>query len=219
MITFKKIKDKIKEHQSTLKTIMKVILGAIFVGILGTVCYSSVVLFSVYNLTAGVIGAIYGITIFITYLVGVWWNNGVLKSISISYYYCDPRWLFQMFMWGAVFSILIIGQGWWSAVVAFLFGLMTMNPSVNGGNVYFIPHMISAISAIVIGNISLGVLYGLWVLVGILAVVLVCIFILTRNRNHEEHPVFNKGNRLYWIEVASISMYIIGLIMGNIILI
>jgi len=195
----------------------KILLGIIFGTILGAVCCGSAIMFPVYNLTAGVIGCIYGIAIFVTYLVAAWWLFGVTRSISITYYYVNPRWLFQMFMWGAIFSILIIGQCWWSAVVGFLFGVMTMNPSVNGGNIYFIPHMVSAISAIAIGNISLGVMYGLWWMVGLLALILGLIFIITQNRNHEEHPLFNKENRLYWIEVVSISFYIIGLILGNIV--
>lgn len=192
----------------------KIILGALFIVIIAGVCCGVTMLFPIYSITAGLIGTVFGLTIFITYLVAVWWNNGVLKSISISYYYDDPRWLFQVFMFGAAFCILLIGQCWWSALVAFLFGVMTLNPSVTGGNIYFIPHMVSAISAITIANISLWVLYGLWWMCLGLVVAILLILMFTRNRNVEQHPAFNEKNWLYWVEVVSISTYFLGLIIG-----
>lgn len=175
-------------------------------------------IFGSYSTVAGIIGLAYGLAIFITYLVAVYHNNGILKSISISYYYCNPKWLFQMFMWGAIASILCIGQTWWALVVAILFGIMTCNPTVNGGNVYFIPHMIGAISAIVIANLCTGIYFGLWVIPALVAFLDIFVVITTLNRNIEEHPKYNKENRLYWIEVISISGMILGMAIGGLLI-
>lgn len=169
------------------------------------------------SFACALLGLIFGLCDFAVYVIAQLWNNGVTKSISITYYSCKPRWLFQMFMWCAIFCILLLGQNLIYAVVGFLFGIMTCNPTINRGNVYFIPHMIGATSAIALANIGLGLCYGTfgWVMCGILAALLVGIIVGSSFISEEQCKWFNKEVKLWWIEVVSIIFMVSGLAIGN----
>lgn len=172
---------------------------------------------SAYNTTAGWLGFIFGLIALIGYLRACYCEFGILKSISISYCSVRPHWLFQLFMVTSIFCILLMSQIWWYGIVAFLFGLMTCNPRVNEGNIYFIPHMVGAVSAIVLANLGLGIYYHLWWLIILLVATLAAIAIVLHFRTPEQDSMFNKDTTLYWIEVASIFSLIIGLFAGNLI--
>lgn len=161
-----------------------------------------------YSYTAGIIGFIFGIGVFLTYLLGVYQTKGILKSISISYYAVEPRWLFQAFMWASIACIGLIGQNWLYMIVCALFSIMTCNPTINRGNVYFIPHLIGAIGAITLASLGIGLCFGLWwiVLAEILSLAITAFINIKKDTGHT----------VYWIEVVSISYMIIGLFLGRI---
>ena len=159
--------------------------------------------FEEYNKWLGLAGLILGVSLFIVYNRAVFLNYGWLKSISISYYSVKPRWLFQMFMWGSILAILCIGQNMMYLLVGVFFGIMTCNPTVNGGNIYFIPHMIGAITAI-----TLGIL-GTWLLLGnpalvITAAVVLPLYLWVERKNPD---------KVYWIEIISLTIMMFGFVL------
>lgn len=164
-----------------------------------------------YDFKLAVAGLVFGIFWFIVYNVYVLWDiNDFRKghktieilpiSISQTYYMIEVRWLFQMFMWSSIFAILCIGQNCLYGIVGLLFGIMTCNPSVNGGNIYFIPHMLGAIGAITLAVLGLGICFGNWLLPILTAIGLVVLFIRRRK----------DPSLVYWIEILSLSMLMIG---------
>lgn len=164
-----------------------------------------------YDKSVAVTALIYGVFWFIVYNVYVLWHiNGIGKdnrkikiipiSISQSYYMIDVRWLFQMFMWSSLFSIMLIGQNVMFGIAGLLFAIMTCNPSVNGGNIYFIPHILSAISAITICILGMGICWILWATVIATVIALLFIFILLRKDSH----------LVYFIEIVSLIMFMFG---------
>lgn len=156
--------------------------------------------FEEYNKWLGLAGLIFGIALFIVYNRAVFLNYGWLKSISISYYSVKPHWLFQMFMWGSILAILCIGQNVMYFLVGVFFGIMTCNPTVNGGNIYFIPHIFCAITAITLSLLGLYIVYNLnyyfWFCVITLLISYICIH--------------KKFNCIYIIEILSLTLLIIG---------
>lgn len=164
-----------------------------------------------YDLKLGFAGLIFGIFWFIVYNTYVIWDINDFRhghktidilpiSISQTYYMIEVRWLFQMFMWSSIFSILCIGQNPLYAIVCLLFGIMTCNPSVNSGNIYFIPHMLGAIGAITLALLGLWICYGMWYVPAIAAVSLAVLFITQR-----KNP-----SLVYWIEMLSLTLLMWG---------
>lgn len=164
-----------------------------------------------YDKSVAITALIYGVFWFIVYNVYVLWHiNGInaynreIKiipiSISQSYYMIDVRWLFQMFMWSSLFSIMLIGQNVMFGIAGLLFAIMTCNPSVNGGNIYFIPHMIGAIGAITLCILGMGICWNLWGMVIATVIDLLITFILLRKDSH----------LVYFIEIVSLIMFMFG---------
>ena len=164
-----------------------------------------------YDKAVAVTALIYGVFWFVVYNVYVLWHiNGInahnreIKelpiSISQTYYMIDVRWLFQMFMWSSLFSIVLIGQNVLFGVAGLLFAIMTCNPSVNSGNIYFIPHMVGAVGAITLCILGVGISWGMWLHVLIDAVVLIAIFILRRKDKY----------LIYDIEICSLVQFMSG---------
>lgn len=164
-----------------------------------------------YDKSVAVTALIYGVFWFIVYNVYVLWHiNGIGKdnreikiipiSISQSYYMIDVRWLFQMFMWSSLFSIMLIGQNVMFGIAGLLFAIMTCNPSVNGGDVFYIPHMIGAIGAITLCILGMGICWDLWEVVIATVIDLLFTFILLRKDSH----------LVYFIELVSLIMFMFG---------
>ena len=158
--------------------------------------------FEEYNKWLGLAGLIFGIALFIVYNRAVFLNYGWLKSISISYLSVKPHWLFKWFMWGSVLSILCIGQNMIYAIACGFFAIMTWNPTINRGNVYFIPHMIGAITAITLCILGTYILLHncLIIIMTLITIILVVI---------EYRKAFNL---VYWIEVSTLTCLMIGFI-------
>ena len=167
-----------------------------------------------YNMTLAVTALLFGLFCYFVFNIAVLWHiNGINKdnrkitkfppSISQSYYLIDPRWLFKKFMWFSIACIILISQNVGYLIVGILFAIMTVNPSVNSGNIYFIPHMIGAISAITLGILLFGICYGMWshVILTTIATVMV-IIICTKNKSE---------SKIYWIEQITL---IFGLFVG-----
>lgn len=164
-----------------------------------------------YDQSVAVTALIYGVFWFIVYNVYVLWHiNGInaynrkIKelplSISQTYYMIDVRWLFQMFMWSSLFSIVLIGQNVLFCIAGLLFAIMTCNPSVNSGNIYFIPHMVGAIGAITLCILGMGISWGMWYFVIATVFELAAVFVLFRKDKHF----------VYYIEIVSLVMFMIG---------
>lgn len=164
-----------------------------------------------YDQSVAVTALIYGVFWFVVYNVYVLWHiNGInaynrtIKelpiSISQTYYMIDVRWLFQMFMWSSLFSIVLIGQNILFGIAGLLFAIMTCNPSVNSGNIYFIPHMIGAIGAITLCIIGMGVSWSLWWFVFLTVAFLLPIVLLLRKDTHF----------IYYLELGSLVMFMLG---------
>lgn len=162
-----------------------------------------------YSYTAGWIGFIFGVTKFIYYLLEVYATSGILKSISMSYYAVEPHWRFKEFMWYSIASIGLIGQNYLYMIVCALFTLMTVNPTINRGNVYYIPHMIGAIGAITLASLGIGLCFGLWWVVIAEAISLIITALINK--------IKDTGHTVYWIEVVAISYMIIGMFLGRVI--
>ena len=105
-----------------------------------------------------------------------------------------------MFMWSSLFSIVLIGQNVLFGIAGLLFAIMTCNPSVNSGNIYFIPHIVGAIGAITLCILGVGISWGMWLHVLIDAVVLIAIFILRRKDKY----------LIYDIEICSLVQFMSG---------
>lgn len=171
-------------------------------------------LFGAYDHDYAVVALLFGVFWYVVYNVYVLWQvNGICKdkktfdiipiSISQSYYMIPVRWLFQMFMFSSIAAIFFIGQNWLYFIVCALFTMMTLNPSVNSGNIYFIPHMIGAISATVIAILGLGLTFGLWWMVWIAALT-TCGFAVSRIlAKDKEHVV-------YYVEQAAFISLLLG---------
>ena len=112
----------------------------------------------------------------------------------------DVRWLFQMFMWSSLFSIVLIGQNILFGIAGLLFAIITCNQSVNSGNIYFIPHMIGAVGAIMLCILGVGISCGMWIHVLITSVALIALFVLMRKDEHF----------IYYVEFYSLVMFMIG---------
>lgn len=164
-----------------------------------------------YDKSVAITALIYGVFWFVVYNVYVLWHiNGINThnrnfnvfpiSISQTYYMIDVRWLFQMFMWSSLFSIVLIGQNVLFGISGLLFAIMTCNPSVNGGNIYFIPHMIGAIGAITLCIFGMGISWGMWYFVIATAFLLAVVFTLFRKDKHF----------VYYIEIVSLVLFMIG---------
>lgn len=171
--------------------------------------------FAEYNVGIGFVALIFGIFWFVVYNVYVLWDiNDIGKyhrtievlpvSISQTYYMIEVRWLFKMFMWSSVFALLCCGQNVCYLLSAICFGIMTCNPSVNGGNVYFIPHVIGAISGTVLALIGVGVTFGGWGIVLAAAVVIPIMWFVTRKEE----------NVIYFVEMNSYILLFAGLLFG-----
>lgn len=158
--------------------------------------------FEEYNKWLGLAGLILGVSLFIVYNRAVFLNFGYLKSISISWDFVKPHWLFKWFMWGCVLAILCIGQNMIYAISCFFFAIMTWNPTISRGNVYFIPHMIGAITAITICILGTYTLFhNTWVIWTTLVVLIATIY--------EFRKAFNL---VYWIEISTLSCLMVGFI-------
>lgn len=168
--------------------------------------------FAEYNAGIGLVAVIFGIFWFVVYNVYVLWDiNDIGKhnrtidvlpvSISQTYYMIEVRWLFQMFMWSSVFALLCCGQNVCYLISAVCFGVMTCNPSVNGGDVYFIPHMVGAIAGTVFALLGVGVTFGGWGLVLTAAVVIPFFWFVNRKDD----------NVIYFVEMCSYIMLFVGL--------
>lgn len=164
-----------------------------------------------YDKSVAITALIYGVFWFVVYNVYVLWHiNGINAhnrnfnvfpiSISQTYYMIDVRWLFQMFMWSSLFSIVLIGQNVLFGISGLLFAIMTCNPSVNGGNIYFIPHMIGAIGAITLCILGMGISWVMWYFVIATAFLLAVVFTLFRKDKHF----------VYYIEIVSLVLFMIG---------
>lgn len=164
-----------------------------------------------YDQSVAVTALIYGVFWFVVYNVYVLWHiNGInaynreIKilpiSISQTYYMIDVRWLFQMFMWSSLFSIMLIGQNVLFGIAGLLFAIMTCNPSVNGGNIYFIPHLTGAIGAITLCILGMGICWHLWGMVIVTVIDLLFTIILFRKDSH----------LVYFIEHVSLILFMSG---------
>lgn len=181
--------------------------------------------FGTYNEYVSLIGLIFGVSIFLVYLVGIhqyrlkvlnfsksgnvigdyaielfntFYNK--FKSISISYLLIPVGWLFQAFMYSEILSIFLIFQNWYYLIfVCFPFFIMTLNPTINRGNVYFIPHMIGACFAIISAILGLGIIYEFWIFIIIALILGVVLFLFFRK----------KYNFTYIIEVTYLSYFIL----------
>jgi hypothetical protein len=174
-------------------------------------------IFSTFNVLAAIIGAIFGITIFISYLLYTHHNYGILQSISISYYaWTWPNSIiFQQFMWSSAFCILLITQTWWYLIVALLFTLMTFFPSVLYKD-FIKPHCTFAISAIVLALIGLPFHYGAWMCI-LLGVCMVADILILKFVTQKPAIDFHDGcktTKTYWVEVVSLSTFLLGVILG-----
>lgn len=169
-----------------------------------------------YDMSVAVVSLIYGVFWFIVYnMYTLWHINDIGKdnrkikilppSISQTYYMIDVRWLFQMFMYSSIFSIICIGQSALYVIVGVMFTVMTVNPSVNSGKKFLIPHMIGAVSAITIGLLGLAVCFFSWKIVALLVIIAgFDIFtVIQCKRSGDEHMV-------YYIELISLSGLMIG---------
>lgn len=166
-----------------------------------------------YDKSMAITAWIFGVFWFVVYNVYVLWHiNGICKdhktfdilpkSISQSYYMIDVRWLFKMFMFSSIFAILCICQNVLYAIVGLFFLIMTVNPSVNSGDRYLIPHMIGAITAITLSILGLGICYGMWTFVGLTVVELIITYFLWRK----------DSSLIYFIELSSLIMLMMGLL-------
>ena len=166
-----------------------------------------------YDKSMAITAWIFGVFWFVVYNVYVLWHiNGICKdhktfdilpkSISQSYYMIDVRWLFKMFMFSSIFAILCICQNVLYAIVGLFFLIMTVNPSVNSGDRYLIPHMIGAIIAITLGILGLGICYSMWSWVIITAIEVLITYLICRKSN----------SLIYFIELGSLTMLMFGLL-------
>lgn len=166
-----------------------------------------------YDKSMAITAWIFGVFWFVVYNVYVLWHiNGIgkdhktfdilPKSISQSYYMIDVRWLFKMFMFSSIFAILCICQNVLYAIVGLFFLIMTVNPSVNSGDRYLIPHMIGAITAITLSILGLGICYDMWIFVGITVIELIITYFLWRK----------DSSLIYFIELSSLIMLMMGLL-------
>lgn len=157
-----------------------------------------------YNPTVGLFSLIFGVLVFIVYLIAVRCDFGKLPSISISYYYVKPHWLFQVFIWVSSFSIILSGQALLFTLSGLFLIIMATFPTIREKE-FYLPHMIFAISGLSLSILGLGITFGLWYLIGALLLSVIIAYPIVKKR----------GTFIYWLEVLSISTIIIGIFIGR----
>ena len=161
-------------------------------------------IFNTFNATLGLTSLIVGVLTFIIYLIAVRSDFGNVKSISMSYYYVKPHWLFQVFIWVSAASIMLSAQTLMHMIAGTCLLIMAAYPTIKEKK-FYIPHMIFAITGITVAVIGIGVEFGLWWLIGIGTLLAGIATLLT----------FKKDTYIYWIEVISIATVIIGIFLGR----
>lgn len=170
-----------------------------------------------YDKSMAITAFVFGVFWFIAYNAYVLWHiNGIDKdhkeikilpiSISQSYYMIDVRWLFKAFMYSSIFSIICIGQNYLYMIVGVLFFIMAVNPSVNSGDRYLIPHMIGAIGAITLGILGLGICYNMWTTVIITGIGCVLLWVLIKIINNKKIS----DSFVYFLELYTLTSLMTG---------
>ena len=172
-----------------------------------------------FNETISLFSLLVGFIVFNLFLLYCYQMFGITVSISKIYYEFpsaenkflwlhNTRWVFQYFMFACLILISLVAQTNIYYIVSLLFVLMTLNPSVNAGNIYFIPHIIGAVSAIVLAHVGLVLCYQLWWVEVVTLAMLLFIFIQSRKND------FVNEHKIYFIEVCSIEMLLNGFMFG-----
>lgn len=176
--------------------------------------------FGAYDKIIGLIGYILGSVNFYAFTILTYQMFGIGVSYS-KYYYCFPTakndflwsrnisWLFKLFMYITIASLIMIGQNYLYFIVGILFFIMAVNPSVNGGNIYFIPHIIGATSAITLGLFGLWICYDMWYM-PVAALGLVSVILLSSKTND-----YVNEHKIYFIEFFCILVLKFGMAIGN----
>lgn len=166
-----------------------------------------------YNKGIGTTAALYGVTLFVLYLYEIHKHYGWLPSISKTFY--KVREIFQMFMYLEALSIFLIAQNLLYTIAAICFVIMAMFPSVLYKH-FIVPHCIFATTAIAIMTIGLPICFdtatGL-ILIGGAVVGLSILFYESYIKKNK----FIQDTMIYWVEVITLSVSIIGLVLGRII--
>lgn len=174
-----------------------------------------------YNLLLGALGLLIGVSALLVFLIAahqhrlkllnqgitIYYGENIRKpfrSISITYYLIYPHWLFQAFMYLECLCIGLIGQNWYYNIVIAFFLLMTINPSVKIKRI-FVFHMIGAIGALVMAVFGIWLYYELFKLFIVAVITILLPVFLLRHRS----------NIIYLTETISISLIIIGMILGT----
>ena len=161
-----------------------------------------------YQRVIGAIASILGIVAFVSYLVGVYLKFGFQKSISFYWYRFDAdwRWIFQAFMYFSSLCILLLGHNTMYLLSAVSFSIMAMFPSVLYKH-FIIPHCIFATLGILLSTLAVPMTlnFGAGLILCIADILFIAGVFILRQRNQ-----FVRATTLYWIEVFTISMMLLG---------
>jgi len=137
---------------------------------------------------------------FISYVLYVYINYGVLKSISDSYYIIKHKSLFTFFIWGLTIPMLFFSSGhgllFFGAAFICVVGIASGFKETMEGRV----HVFFTNAGILLSYLSLWFDYHMWYLVVLFLLFTIPSFII-KYKNHT-----------WWIEVVAFTLVLIGLI-------
>lgn len=138
--------------------------------------------------------------IFTLYVIYVWINYGILKSISDSYYHIKHKSLFTLSLWGfSVFALASVQNVWlFLSVIGICFvGAAPKFRMKFEGDV----HYVAAMSGILFGGIAL-ISLGFWYL----SLLMITGIIILH---------FTVSNKTWWQEILAFYIIILGLFIYN----
>jgi hypothetical protein len=103
------------------------------------------------------------VSVFLSYVIGIWTKFGIQKSISESYYALPKKWnwLFVIFCWGFIFPAMIIGASYWMLAAGAGIVLVGAAAAMHTFPTRFW-HLTGAIGGIVASQAAIIFQYDMW---------------------------------------------------------
>lgn len=133
---------------------------------------------------------------FTAYVVVISIKYGILRSISISYYYLKKRWIFTIIFWIYALSMMVAGSNPWIFGAGAFICFVGAAANIKDGDITRKVHIVGATGGIILGTLWLFI-SNYWYL-GLIVMLSAWWLIGEQKKNHT-----------FWIEI--ISYYVIAL--------
>lgn len=147
--------------------------------------------------------------IFVAYVAYIWIKYGIQKSISMSVYCLSTteRWIFTLVLFGFTIPIMIVASDKvWMPIAAWLVSGVGAVWNILSSKITKGVHLFAAISGIITANYSLITEYHMWLLPALLALMIAI-----------TPFAFNKKYFIWYIEIESFAVILLGLFANELI--